>query len=132
MSEDNFKKNLRDFLKNLKIACEKSEKSKANNSLKDLTNTVFNKVITDPCINEIVKSYENLPANEQFIKECLSLEMEYFNNRVTADDSYLSSKEGIENGQTVKDSLEDLFGDIPNWIKKALKIINEILSLVKP
>ena len=40
------------------------------------------------------------------------------------------AKETIAAGQTVKGSIESLF-DPPRWVKKILKVLNELLSLIR-
>ena len=58
----------------------------------------------------------------------LNLEITFYNTRYE-EDSY-GGEEAIDNGKTVKDSIEDLI-KLPEWIKKVLKVLNEILSIVK-
>jgi hypothetical protein len=53
----------------------------------------------------------------------------FFNELV--EDAGAGSGETPDAAATVKESFEDILDDLPDWFKKFLKILNEILSLVR-
>lgn len=65
-------------------------------------------------------------------QEALVLELEFFNRRYAEDEG--DDTDFTRDAQTVKESLEDLFGEgLKNtkWIQELLKILNELLKLVR-
>jgi hypothetical protein len=53
----------------------------------------------------------------------------FFNELV--EDAGAGSGETPDAAATVKESFEDIIDDLPDWFKKFLKILNEILRLVR-
>jgi len=63
----------------------------------------------------------------------LAEEMAYFNGRFSALGASNPEDEidsGLESGKTIKDSIDDVV-TLPRWVRKLLKVLNELLSLVR-
>jgi hypothetical protein len=41
-----------------------------------------------------------------------------------------ATKDALGSGETVKDSIEGFF-ELPRWLKKILKVLNELLSIIR-
>ncbi|MCC9167982.1 hypothetical protein [Pontibacter harenae] len=126
-----FFRNLQGFI-NIKVESEKH--NEARQKLEDLVLDCFAHINTAPgikssVIDSIIDSIDDLSEKEQKAIVLLKMEIEYYNLKCKGENKY-SAKDGIENGKTVKDSIEDLFS-LPEWVKKILKVLNEILSIVK-
>jgi hypothetical protein len=67
--------------------------------------------------------------NNNLILEALTAELRFFNDLV--DNEGAGSGEAPDAAATVKESFEEVLNQLPEWIKKLLKILNEILSLVR-
>ncbi len=65
--------------------------------------------------------------------DLLAEEMAYFNGRFSALGASNPEDEidsGLESGKTIKDSIDDVV-TLPRWVRKLLKVLNELLSLVR-
>ena len=67
-------------------------------------------------------------GEDLFVVDALTRELQFFNHLATED----AGGDSIAAGETVKTSFENLLQKLPDWIKKPLKILNEILQLIKP
>ena len=63
------------------------------------------------------------------VYESLWMEMDYFNARCRDNGGYVRSDGAAKDAKTIKDSLKDLLPNPPDWIKKLLHVLNELLSL---
>jgi len=63
---------------------------------------------------------------DYFDAKCKSLDV---NNR-SVSDQYDAIVDAANTGQTVKDSIHDLI-KLPKWLEKLLKILNELLSILR-
>ncbi len=90
---------------------------------------------------------EALNEQHEAVKSAFKVELEFFNAKYTDDNlrGLLQSsgvalakkrefvERALEDGDTVKKSLEELVGStLPGWLKKMLKLLNELLKLVRP
>ena len=132
---------LNKFFTTLKTVCvgivEKDKKKigdEAKKHLNELISLTFGKVEENSKGLNVLGNYFMI-TNEIEIAKLIELELDYFNTRFSEnnysfdDVSYLN--DFIDNGMTIKDSLEDFLKNLPNWLKKILKIINEILGIAK-
>ena len=111
-------------------ALKKERNSKARTKLGELSKACFKIIKTEGFYNCIVNSVDEMTKNEQKSIQLLQLEIEYFNIKCEGEEDGFSTEDGITNGKTVKDSIEKLFS-MPKWAKKVLKVLNELLSIVK-
>jgi len=120
-----------DFFK----AIEKAGLSKITNSegrlkkLKPPFTHVINIITGENTTKHIDKEINRLRAedNGDIMIASLFAEMDFV---VSLESSNESKEKTLAAGQTVKESIESLF-DPPRWLKKILKVLNELLSLVR-
>ena len=117
----------------IRIKIEKETYREAQYKLAALSAGCFTQIRNSHLSKGIVGLIAETESNEIEVTRLLKLELEYFNLKYGNDNlNEYSVDEGIENGETVKGSLEDFFKlKLPNWAKKTLKILNEILGIVK-
>jgi hypothetical protein len=101
--------------------------------LNELSNEVFEHVLGKDALKSFRGAIENYPVDAEAAYNLLFIELEYYNSRYNmgADNTEAPVNEtgSIEDGKTVKDSIEEIF-NLPNWLKKVLKVLNELLSLL--
>ena len=97
--------------------------------------------IVDALLNTVIHPLSEAAGdmfNEAFTKlsnggqEALNLEIALFNHRYAEDVG--DTPHFANDARTVKDSLEDLFSDWlkdKTWVRESLKILNELLGLVR-
>ena len=120
-----------DFFK----AIEKAGLSKITNGggrlekLKPPFTHVINIITEENTTEHIGKEINRLRAedNGDIMIAALFAEMGFV---VSLESSNESEEKTLAAGQTVKESIESLF-DPPRWLKKILKVLNELLSLVR-
>ena len=74
------------------------------------------------------RTYKSAPKAAMLLQKEFSYITEKSLGRVVSDAA--EGDEALEDAKTGKDSLEDILEDIPGWLKKLLKVLNEILSLI--
>ena len=124
------------FIDNLAFVCERKVKEKGDRNylpLLELLGQVITDIKSDQGQNEISSVIAELSEEDEKIATYLIQEMSFFNNLVRNTNGG-SDSDGLDKsigaGQTIKDSIEGLF-KIPEWLKKILKVLNELLSIVK-
>ena len=82
----------------------------------------------DSAGSHICKALESLAGENQDVANALMAELAFFNARYS---KFEPDAKTVEDAKTVKDSLEQLLKKwLPEWVKRALKLLNELLSLV--
>ena len=82
---------------------------------------------------------ENRSTDGEQITTFLGNELQFFNSLVTSYDDAMNTRqlseaaadEALGAGKTIKESLEGLLESLPKWIKRILKVLNELLSLIR-
>ena len=100
-----------------------------NEALRDqaaeFANSVLPIIADDRAVNAIVDAFNR---QDEHIRNALAAELRFFNSKYGNDPESVSAAEDAE---IVRSSLEELLGDfLPEWLKKMLKILNELLSLL--
>lgn len=89
-------------------------------------------VIDDLCDFEVLLQFEYAASQlELEIRTLLTMEIEYFNLRYQDAALLPDIDRGLEDGEVVKGSAEDLLEKIPKMFKKYLTILNELLKLLR-
>ena len=124
------------FGPNLRGACDvKIDRRPALNPLRTTLHTLFDLLVSSrvrSAVDRAVDSMTRLP-DERPIVDLLAEEMAYFNGRFSALGASSPEDEidsGLESGKTIKDSIDDVV-TLPRWVRKLLKVLNELLSLVR-
>ncbi len=79
-------------------------------------------------VGRALSEFGNPSREGKAVHDLLIQEMKLF-NAMHGEDSNSDTGKALGDAATVKDSIEQIL-DLPDWIKKALKILNELLSLV--
>lgn len=108
--------------------------------LSDLLDRVIESLLKEDAMSAVAHAVdtENRSTDGQQITTFLGDELRFFNDLVTSYDTAMGKTELSESdadealgaGKTIKESLEDLLESLPKWIKKILKVLNELLSLI--
>ena len=81
----------------------------------------------------VLSAFANLRGEP---REALCAELEYFNQKYGNQPLTIGRENlgrALEDAGTVKDSIEALLKkSLPGWVKKMMKILNELLSLIRP
>lgn len=116
---------------------------KAKKELVELISQTFNSLPGNEVEDAVQTSILSISDSDKNALYLLGLEMKYFNARyqdinnaeVRGNGDEANDIEevrgGLDNAGTIKDSFEKLVKKLPGWIKKILKILNEILKIVK-
>ena len=82
----------------------------------------------DSAGSDISEALKMLARENQGVANALMAELAFFNARYS---KFEPDAKTVEDAKTVKDSLEQLLKKwLPEWVRKALKLLNELLSLV--
>jgi len=92
-----------------------------------LLDDLIDRLLKDDAL-DAVRSSIFLTENE--ISEFLIREIEYYVDCYTDENSIGADDDPVGDGEIVKKSVEDVIDKLPNWLKKLLKILNEILKLL--
>jgi hypothetical protein len=126
------------FLDNLQTLGKRSLNDKGLNDARTGLGNLFDDVIDRLKKQDVTDELQQAVSiaattkNEDVIPEYLENELKYFNTLAQGPPAPLG--DGVDNaleaGGTVKDSIEELF-DLPKWLEKVLKVLNELLSLIR-
>lgn len=131
------------FLENLEDLCRHRLRQPGREDYEELTSLLRN-VISELQSDDAAKAMEYAIVtaerndDDNKIVGFLEDELKFFNNligssRDDAGDLTLNveaTKDALGAGETVKDSIEDFF-ELPRWLKKILKVLNELLSIIR-
>ena len=131
------------FLENLEDLCRHRLRQPGREDYEELTSLLRN-VISELQSDDAAKAMEyaivtaERSDDDNKIVGFLEDELKFFNNligssRDDAGDLTLNveaTKDALGAGETVKDSIEDFF-ELPRWLKKILKVLNELLSIIR-
>jgi len=96
-------------------------------TLQKAAETICTRLKKPDAINAVERGFEAL---DEEVREAFYLELQYVNANLTEDVD--GSERNVDDAKTAKDSLEDLLGSwLPDWMKKSLKVLNEVLSLAR-
>ena len=124
-----------------------------------LTKSVFEALLAPDAVNAVVNAFTSFHEShgssdwpngkDEIVREALLAEIQFFNARYVrfrnendddgedgepdrgADDG--EADRGADDSEVVKGSLEKILGPrLPKWIKDLLKLLNEILKLIRP
>ena len=91
----------------------------------EFADSVFPVIANNPAVNAVVDAFNR---QDEHVRKALAAELRFFNSKYGND---LDNDSAAEDAETVKSSLEELLGALlPEWLKKMLKILNELLSLL--
>jgi hypothetical protein len=131
------------FLENLEELCRHRLRQPERENYEELTSLLRN-VISELQGDGAVKAMEHAIGtaerndDDRKIVGFLEDELKFFNNLVVSsrDDAggltlnAEATKDALGSGETVKDSIEGFF-ELPRWLKKILKVLNELLSIIR-
>ena len=114
----------------------------------DLTKRVFDALLEKAAIEVVAETFKSLSetsdppdwpeGKSEVVLGALLAEMQFFNARYATfrtetGGDHNKADDGADDSEEVKGSLEQILGSkLPKWIKDLLKVLNEILSLVRP
>ena len=112
----------------------------ADDGTKDLANAFLRRVsdVLDQARPDIAAAIGKLEQEHEGVADAFAAELAFYNRRYGRY-GQLDDRNGVDDdrvdpvwdAKTVKDSLEELLGRwLPDWVKKALKLLNELMSLV--
>lgn len=92
-------------------------------ALEALAKSVFDSIATEQAVELVKTAIEN---EDERVRNALLAELKFFNMK------YGNSNDGtaLSAADTVKSSIHCIL-TLPNWLKKLLKILNELISLLK-
>jgi len=94
--------------------------------LRQLLDDVLQRLLSQEAIVAIESAWENLDTS---VADLLIREIDFI-SALNTDDGDSSGSDDVSTG---KESLEDILGEwLPKWLKHLLKLLNEILKLVRP
>lgn len=132
------------FLENLEELCRHRLRQPGRENYEELTPLLRN-VISELQSDDATRAMENAIVtaerndDDRRIVVFLEAELKFFNNLVVSshdDDAggltlnAEETKDALGSGETVKDSIEEFF-ELPRWLKKILKVLNELLSIIR-
>jgi hypothetical protein len=124
------------FLENIHALGKRKFRRRPSTTLEGLFDDVIKALqgqdVTDEIAHALIVEKRN-PDDARIVDDYLAREMKYFNEIAEANiaEGEDAHPEGpLEAGQTVKESIEELV-HLPEWVKKILKILNELLSLIR-
>jgi hypothetical protein len=131
------------FLENLEELCRHRLRQPGRENYEELTSLLRN-VISELQSDDAAKAMEyaiitaERNDDDKKIVGFLEDELKFFNNLVVSsrDDAggltlnVEATKDALGSGETVKDSIEGFF-ELPRWLKKILKVLNELLSIIR-
>jgi hypothetical protein len=134
---DKYMDELKKFFQTLRTVVNDRLKSmeihRGKEKLNQLSDEVFEHVLSENTFKEFRLAIEGDRIYAEAAYNLLFTELEYYNSRYSreSDNTEMPINEagGIEDGKTVKDSIEEIF-KLPKWLKKLLKVLNELLSLL--
>lgn len=94
--------------------------------------TEFSESVLEPLKEEaavtvVANAFANL---DDRVKKALTAELDFFNSRYGQSPTKKDAAAAACAAETVKSSLEEVL-DLPDWLEKLLKILNELLSLLR-
>ena len=108
--------------------------------LDDLLNRVIKALMSGEAMSAVQHAVDttNRSSDGDQLTTFLGDELKFFNNLITGYGAAMGNKtlseedadEALGAGKTIKESFEHLLDDLPGWIKKILKVLNELLSLI--
>ena len=123
-----------------------TEKQHAENLTKPVFEALSNDAAVDAVVNAFTSFHKDQDPNDwpngkdAIVREALLAEIQFFNVRYArfrnendddGEDGELDR--GADDSEVVKGSLEKILGPrLPKWIKDLLKLLNEILKLIRP
>jgi hypothetical protein len=118
----------------------REEEQEEYKALDDLLDRVIDSLLKDDAMTAVRQAVdtENRSTDGEQITTFLGNELQFFNSLVKSYDAAMNSTqlsesaadEALGAGKTIKESLEGLLESLPKWIKKILKVLNELLSLI--
>ena len=95
--------------------------------LQEAAEKICARLKTTEALDAVESGFEYI---DEEVREVFYLELQYVNANLAEDGN--GSERDVGDAKTAKDSLEDLLGSwLPDWMKKSLKVLNEILSLAR-
>jgi hypothetical protein len=117
------------YLKNLKkVVCRKLETrhKRRRDRLSPLVENTFDLLLGQRALKEIESAA--IKVNVEPLK-LFQQELEIFNSSIEDDDYDLD--EAMDDGEQAKGSAENIFNKLPKWLKDVLKVLNEILKMIR-
>ena len=94
-------------------------------TLREAARKVCDRLKETEAVRAVEEAFGNL---DEVVRETFYLELQYVNANLAEGGN--DNQRDIDDAKTAKDSLEELLGSwLPEWIKKSLTVLNEILSL---
>ena len=132
------------FIQNLNIVCEKKISERDDSKFKELESIVtdvINEISSERAQTTIQQATEDraLSHDDKVAIGFLVCEMKFFNGFFQeGQQGYgkssivlsLKTDEALGAGKTIKDSVEKVI-KLPQWLKKLLSVLNELLSLIR-
>ena len=132
------------FLDNLRDLChhrlQKPDRAKYR-SLQGIVDDVIDKLKHPDACKAVIHAIDTANRNpdNQVVNGLLEREIKFFNELIANSRGYggeisMTEEEvndGLGAGETIKDSFEDLLDNLPEWVKKLLRILNELLSIIR-
>jgi hypothetical protein len=125
-----FKAEFVGFIANLNVLCHRRIAERDDNRYATLE-LLLNHVSETLRSADTAKALETgISREDPRIIDALTREMQFF-NALAAPGRSCGTKEALDAGGTIKGSIEDLLDNLPGWLKKILKILDEIIDLIK-
>lgn len=132
------------FISNLKKVCQQKIRQRGGvygEWLGPLLNDVIRDIATDRAQQEVSQAIKSARAEERgaALVGYLTRELRFFNDLVKGFElnhvgeprgNADSIDEALVAGQTIKESIEDFLKKLPGWLKKLLKVLNELMSII--
>ena len=115
-----------DFVKNVKaIVYRRIERLDAelHQTATEFAESVFSMLEKEDVESQVSNAFDRLPND---LRTSLEAELRFFNHKYSNN---LDDRNATDDAETVKSSLEEVL-DLPGWLKKILKVLNELLSLI--
>ena len=118
------------FLKTVRLIVEKRinrlehKDSELSQTAKEFAKSVFIMLEKDEVKSEVSNAFNRLPDD---LQKALEAELKFFNQKYRNNNNL--DDRAAKDAETVKSSLEEVL-DLPGWLKKILKVLNELLSLI--
>lgn len=136
---DDFVTSWNQFLEDIFQAAELKAKSKGQAAYKDYLIPLLKEIVDDlkedkSGLSKALREEINGDEASEQVLSYLRKEFTFFKNlikQVKADQDANGVDDAIDAGKTIKDSFENLIKKLPERWKKILKVLNEILNLLK-
>lgn len=119
------------FVKNLQDVAQRElvrRNSQAGYSeLGELLEKVIADILGNQGLAQMQAAVEREMSEDEVVVKYLQHELNFFN---VAHEAGRDAEDEADDGDTIKTSIEKIF-EIPDWLKKRLKILNEILKILR-